>query len=93
MSGTQLKMQNGLSKLHILYDNETCLLRAQNQKKKERVQMRFLRSVLAVIFRDKSTLAPVESSVGILIIRYISLHTNNFPCFLQYLFPTMHFIE
>jgi hypothetical protein len=42
-------MQNGLSKLPITYGRETYLLGAQNQKKKERVEMR-----LAVIFREKT---------------------------------------
>jgi hypothetical protein len=53
-----------------MYGEETCLLGAQNQKKEERVQMRFLRSVLTVIFRQKTALTPFESAIGIQLPRF-----------------------
>jgi hypothetical protein len=41
----------------------------------------------------KSSVKPVENSVGSLIICYISFGTINFPYFLPFSFPVLHVIE
>jgi hypothetical protein len=54
MKGIKLRLHNIISKPALQYGSETWVLRAEDKRRIETSEMRFLRSVLGVSLRDKS---------------------------------------
>ena len=84
----QIRFHNVLSKPALLYGSETWTIRAQDRKRIETAQMRFLRSVEKVTLRDKKKSSEIRDKLKVKnITNEIKDYQKNWQCHVERMAP------